>query len=292
MTPLALIIGAVLLVAALALLALWLFENRRYRRLRDSREESEWDRIDRELELAEQAGRFRIAGELGDVAVQTVTRLVAQAEGIRYAASTDPAAAARSTPALETTARDALGDLRRFQNVVREGQDAAQPQPRLHSARDLFRIMRDAGIEVTFTETGESFALRQGAELAVFRILQTSLENALKHGGPGTRVSVSFAWTQDGLQVSVEDDGIRAAARRQGLDREGVDAATAYSIEEDLQAVTAYYEGAGLNELRDRAALFGGVLNAKTVPGVGFTLAVVFPALRHHNGVHGVELRR
>lgn len=291
MTPLALIIGAVLLVAALALLTLWLFENRRYRRLRDSREESEWDRIDRELELAEQAGRFRIAGELGDVAVQTVTRLIAQAEGIRYAASTDPAAAARSTPALETAARDALGDLRRLQNVVREGQDAAQPQPRLHSARDLFRIMRDAGIEVTFTETGDSFALRQGAELAVFRILQTSLENALKHGGPGTRVSVSFVWTQDGLQVSVEDDGIRAAARRQGLDREGVDAATAYSIEEDLRAVTAYYEGTGLNELRDRAALFGGVLNAKTVPGVGFTLAVVFPALRHHNGVHGVELR-
>lgn len=292
MQPLALVAGVVLLVAALVFLTLWLVERRRLRRLRDSREESEWDRIDRELELAEQAGRFRIAAELGDVAVQTVTRLVGQAEGIRYAASTDADAAARSTPALETTAREALADLRRLQNVVREGQDAAQPQPRLHSARDLFRIMRDAGIEVTFTETGESFALRQGAELAVFRILQTSLENALTHGGPGTRVNVSFTWTQDGLQVSVDDDGIRAAARRQGLDRAGVDQATAYSIEEDLRAVTEHFEGAGLNELRERAALFGGVLNAKAVPGVGFTLSVVFPALRHHNGVHGVDLRR
>ncbi|WP_025156809.1 sensor histidine kinase [Leifsonia aquatica] len=292
MTPLALGAGAVLLLAALAFLTLWLVERGRHRRLRDAREESEWDRIDRELELAEQSGRFRIAGELGDVAVQTVTRIVAQAEGIRYAASSDPEAAARSTPALETTARDALADLRRLQNVVREGEEAAAPQPRLHSARDLFRIMRDAGVEVAFTETGESFALRQGAELAVFRILQTSLENALKHGGPGTRVNVTFAWTREGLQVSVDDDGIRAAARRLGLDREGIDQATAYSIEEDLRAVTEHYEGAGLNELRDRAALFGGILNAKAVPGVGFTLSVVFPALRHHNGVHGVDLRR
>ncbi|GIT79075.1 hypothetical protein LLS1_07440 [Leifsonia sp. LS1] len=292
MTPLALTVGAVLLAAAAAFLALWLLELRRHRRLRGSREESEWDRIDRELELAEQAGRFRIAGELGDIAVQTVNRLVAHAEGIRYAATTDPEAAARATPALETIAREALGDLRRLQNVVREGQDAAQPQPRLHSARDLFRVMRDAGIEVAFTESGESFALRQGAELAVFRILQTALENALTHGGSGTRVTVAFSWTQDGLQVSVDDDGIRAAARRQGLDREGVDQATTYTIEEDLRAVTEYIDGVRLNELRDRAALFGGVLTAKTVPGVGFSLSVVFPALRHHNGVHGVELRR
>jgi signal transduction histidine kinase len=292
MTPLSLAVGAVLLAAALVFLTLWLVERTRHHRLRDVREESEWDRIDRELELAEQAGRFRIAGELGDVAIQTVSRLVAQAEGIRYAVTTDPGAAVRSTPALETTAREALGDLRRLQNVVREGEDAAQPQPRLHSARDLFRIMRDAGMEVGFTETGEPFGLRQGAELAVFRILQTSLENALRHGGPGTHVNVAFAWTQEGLQVSVEDDGIRAAARRQGLDREGVDQATAYSIEEDLRAVTEHYEGAGLNELRDRAALFGGVLTAKATPGVGFSLSVVFPALRHHNGVHGVELRR
>jgi signal transduction histidine kinase len=292
MTPLVPVVGAVSLVAAVAFLILWLVERHRHRTLRDARTESEWDRIDRELELAEQAGRFRIAGELGDVAVQTVTRIVAQAEGIRYAASSDPAAAARSTPALETTARDALADLRRLQNVVREGEDAAQPQPRLHSARDLFRIMREAGMEVSFTESGESFDLRQGAELAVFRILQTSLENALKHGGPGTRVTVGFAWTQDGLQVSVDDDGIRAGARRQGLDREGVDQATAYTYEEDLRAVTEHYEGTGLNELRDRAALFGGVLTAKAVPGVGFSLSVVFPALRHHNGVHGVELRR
>ncbi|RDV44813.1 ATP-binding protein [Leifsonia sp. ku-ls] len=277
---------------ALVLLVLWLWERTRRVRLRDARQESEWDRIDRELDLAEQAGRFRIIGDLGDVAIQSVSRLVSQAEGVRYAAEGDPVAAVRSVGALETSARDALADLRRLQAVAREAQDAALPQPSLHSARDLFRVLREAGLAVSFTETGERFELRQGAELAVFRILQTSLENALKHGGPGTNAVVGFSWTDEGLQVSVEDDGIRAAARRLGLDREGVDQATAYTIADDVRALTEHYEGAGLIEMRERAALFGGTLTAQTVPGVGFTLSAVFPALRHHNGVHGVDLRR
>src|SRR3954454_24911483 len=279
-------------LAALVFLAVWLWERSRRIRLRDTRQESEWNPPDRERDLAEQAGRFRIIGDLGDVAIQSVSRLVFQAEGVRYAADADPAAAVRSVGALETTARDALGDLRRLQAVAREAQDASLPQPSLHSARDLFRVLRDAGLAVAFTENGQRFELRQGAELAVFRILQTSLENALKHGGPGTNASVAFSWTADGLQVSVEDDGIRAAARRLGLDRAGVDQATAHTIADDVRALTDHYEGAGIIEMRERAALFGGTLNAQTIPGVGFTLSVVFPALLHHNGVHGVDLRR
>lgn len=291
MTPFAIPLAAVFLAAAVVFAALWSVERRRRSRADAAREEREWDRIDRELEVAEQAGRFRIIGELGDVAVASVSRVVSQAEGMRYAAGTDPEAATRSAAALETSARDALADLRRLQNAVAEGVRDSAPAPSLHSAGDLFRVMREAGLEVTSTETGERYELRQGAELVVFRILQTSLGNALDHGGPGTRATVGFAWTADGLHVTVEDDGIRAAARRAGLDRDGVDKATAYSAEDDLRAVTEFVEGPDLNELRDRVALYGGVLDARSVPGVGFSLSVVFPALRHHNGVHGVPLR-
>ncbi|WP_223690458.1 sensor histidine kinase [Leifsonia poae] len=286
------IAGGALLILVVVLLLLWLRARRAFRRLDATRTESEWNRIDRELELAEQEGRFRIIRELQDVAVQAVTRLVAQAEGIRYAAASDPDAAARSAGALETGARDALADLRRVQTVVREGESAAVPQPSLHSARDLFRVMRDAGLALGFTESGDRFDLRPGAELAVFRILQGTLENALKHGGTGTAVSVGFAWTDEGLQVSVDDDGIRASARRAGLSPREVDQATQYTIDDDLRALTEAYDGAGLTEMRERAALFGGILNATTVPGVGFSVSVVFPALRFHNGVHGVNLGR
>jgi signal transduction histidine kinase len=286
------IVAVVALVAAVVFLVLWLRARSARRRHSDERSETEWTRIDRELELAEQAGRMRIIRELQDVAIESVTRLVRQAEGIRYAAESDPASATRSTAALESHARDALADMRRVQSVVREGEAVSVPQPSLHSARDLFRVMREAGLLVTFTETGERFDLRPGAELAVFRILQGTLENALKHGGAGTDVRVGFGWTGDGLQVTVDDDGIRAAARRAGLDEAQVSEATQYTIDDDLKALTESISGAGITEMRERAELFGGILSARTVPGVGFSVSAVFPALRHHNGVHGVNLGR
>ena len=279
-------------VAAVVFLVLWLLARSSNRKRSDERSETEWTRIDRELELAEQAGRMRIIRELQDVAIESVSRLVTQAGGIRYAAESDPASAIRSTAALESHARDALADMRRVQSVVREGEAVSVPQPSLHSARDLFRVMRDAGLQVTFTEAGDRFELRPGAELAVFRILQGTLENALKHGGAGTDVRVGFGWTGDGLQVTVDDDGIRAAARRAGLDEAQVSEATQYTIDDDLRALTESISGAGISEMRERAELFGGILSAKTVPGVGFSVSVVFPALRYHNGVHGVNLGR
>lgn len=292
LAPTLTIVSGVLLVAVLILLVLWLWTWRAFRRLNAARTESEWNRIDRELELAEQEGRFRIIRELQDVAVQSVSRLASQAEGLRFSAGTDPAAAARTAGLLESDARDALADLRRVQTVAHEGESAAVPQPSLHSARDLFRVMRDAGLAVDFTESGDRFELRPGAELAVFRILQGTLENALKHGGAGTAVSVAFAWTGEGLQVNVDDDGIRAAARRAGLNAREVDRATQYTVDDDLRSFTEEYDGAGLAEMRERASLFGGILKANTVPGVGFSVSAIFPALRFHNGVHGVNLGR
>ncbi len=286
------IAATIAVAAAIVFLVLWLVSRSARRRLGDERSESDWTRIDRELELAEQAGRLRIIRELQDVAIQSVSRLVTQAEGIRYTAESDQDAAVRATSVLESGAREALADMRRVQSIVKEGESVSVPQPSLHSARDLFRVMREAGLDVTFAETGERFALRPGAELAVFRILQGTLENALKHGGTGTDVRVAFGWTGDGLKITVDDDGIRASARRAGAHPDEMAGATQYTIDDDLRALTESISGAGLTEMRERAQVFGGILTAQTVPGVGFSVSVVFPSLRFHNGVHGVNLTR
>jgi signal transduction histidine kinase len=89
--------------------------------------------------------------------------------------------------------------------------------------------------------------------------------------------------------VKVDDDGIRASARREGLDPNDA-SAVGYTIDDDLKALTDEPTGRGISEMRSRAELYGGILTASTVPGVGFSLSVVFPALRFHNGVHGVKL--
>jgi signal transduction histidine kinase len=281
-------VSALLAALAVLLLALWL----RARRVVFDRTAAERMRIELELSLAEQQGRLGIIRELQDVAVLSVARLIRAAEGARYTAESDPSSAVRAATALVDDGRVALADMRRVLTIVREGEAVATPRPGLQSAGDLFRVMQDAGLAVVCAESGDRFPLKPGAELAIFRILQSALANALKHGGPGTEARVSFTWTQDGLQLLVADDGIRAAARRESADADEFAARTAYTIDDDLKALSASSAGAGITQMRERSELFGGVFNAGTVPGVGFSVSAIFPSLRFHNGIHGVNLAR
>jgi signal transduction histidine kinase len=228
--------------------------------------------------------------ELHEVAVNDVSVIISQADGARYASQSDPTAAVRSVTLIAQAARNTLADLRRVMTLVREGEADVAPQPRLKSMRDLFKVMREAGLVVSFEEVGEKFELKQGAELAIYRILQESLSNSLKYGGEGTEVKVTFTWTDDSLHVTVDDDGIRSAARRAGLDPNQVAQQRGYDLADDLSALTGVVSGVGITEMRDRAAMFGGVFHANAVPGVGFSVSVVFPALKYHNGIHGVNL--
>jgi signal transduction histidine kinase len=279
-----------LLVVAVLLLVLWRLARRSERAATAERVELERVRIDLELSLAEQTGRLRIIRELHELAVHSVSVIISQADGARYAATTDPDVATRGAAAIAEAARSTLADLRRVMTVVRAGEADAAPQPSLSSARELFKVMRDAGLEVDFEESGTRLDLKQGAELAVYRILQEALSNALTHGGQGTNARVAFKWTEQGLEVLVDDDGIRAEAVRNGLDPNLEAQQRSYSADDDLAALTQAPVGRGITEMRERTELFGGVFSASTVPGVGFSVSAIFPALRYHNGVHGVKL--
>jgi signal transduction histidine kinase len=284
--------SAVLLLLGIVLLVLWLTSRRTARRAVRERAAAERDRLELELTLAEQGSRLTMVRELHEIAVHSVSVIATQAEGARYAATQDPSAASRSAAAIADAARETLADLRRVMTVARDGEAEAGSQPGLSSVRELFRVMRDAGLGVEFAESGERHELRHGAELAVFRILQEALSNALDHGGPGTTAKVTFTWTDDGLQVLVDDDGIRAAAIRAGLDPYVEAQKQSYTVDDDLAALTQAPAGRGITEMRERTELFGGVFEAHQVPGVGFTVQAVFPSIRYHNGVHGVPLDR
>jgi len=285
-------IAAVLLVLAVLFLVLWLLSGKRRRNLKSDHLDTEDELTDAEIALQEQLGRLRIVRELNEVAVHSISVIIRQADGARYAATSDPSAAARTAATIAETARGTLADLRRVMTVVREGEADVSPQPRLKSVRELFRTMRDAGLVLTFVESGDRFDLQAGAELAVYRILQEALSNALKYGGEGTEVKVSFSWTEEGLQLLVDDDGVRAEARRQGVDPNELAQQRSYTFEEDLNSLTEVITGPGMTEMRERAELYGGIFNAYSVPGVGFSVSAVFPALRYDNGVHGVKLER
>ncbi len=283
-------IAAFLFVAALVFFILWLLASRNRRRQQAARIIAENDRFDSEVALQDEIGRLRIVRELNEVAVHTVSVIISQADGAQYAAKTDPDAAVRAAATIAEMGRAALADLRRVVTIAKDGEVAASPQPRLKSFIDLFRTMRDAGIDVEYVETGERFDIGEGAELAIFRIVQEALSNSLKHGGEGTTAKVTTGWTAEGIQVLIDDDGDRTSARRQGLDPNIVAQQRPYTMADDLNALTEVVTGRGITEMRERAELFGGILKAYSVPGVGFSVSAIFPALKYNNGVHGVNL--
>ncbi len=271
--------AGVFLVAALVLAVLWRRARRGTSRDGSDRVTLERERLDLELELAEQGSRLTIVRELHELIVHSVSVIISQADGARYAAAADPQVAARTAATIADTARTTLGDLRRVMDVVRAGEAQAGPQPSLSSVRELFKVMRDAGLVIEFVETGTRLDLKQGTELAIYRILQEALANSLGHGGEGTQVRVSFKWTDHGLEVLVDDDGIRAHARRDGLDPNVEAQQRAYSQDDDLAALTQRPTGRGISDMRQRAELFGGVFNAFEVPGVGFSVSAIFPGI-------------
>jgi signal transduction histidine kinase len=274
------IVAALELLAFTASFVAFRVARRRFNREAAERVHLERDRIDLELSLAEQTGRLRIIRELHEVTVHEMSVLISQSDGARYTGAKDPKAAVRAAGVIGDSARKTLENLRRVMSVVREGEAEVDVQPQLKSAGELFKVMREAGLDITFVETGERFQMVPGAELSIFRILQESLDNALTYGGEGTHVKVAFTWTEDGFGVVIDDDGVRAESRRAGLDPNEISRQGGYELEDDLTALTGVVSGAGITEMRERTELFGGVFTATQVPGVGFSVSASFPSLR------------
>lgn len=251
----------------------------------DDRSKTLADRADLELRLAEQSDRMKLIAEVHDAAAATITTLISQAEGARFGATSDPQVASRAAAAIAETARGALHDMRRVVNVARDGVSEVDDRPSLTSMHDLFEAMSESGIVVKYEETGTPFELAPSAELALYRIVQEGLNNSRTHGGPGTTVKVSMAWTKQGLQLRLDDDGIRAKRRFSAEEASG------YTIQDDQAALVEALNGRGLQEMKTRTEAFGGVFSAHRVPGVGFSVSAAFPTLRFHNGIHGVNVR-
>ena len=262
-------------------IVLWWQQRGAIRRQQQARVAAENQRIDSELALAELRERLRLMTELHDAAAVTITSIISQAEGARFAADADPSVVSRAAGAIADQARGVLADLRRVTNVGRQGNPEATRMPTLSSIEELFQGINDSGLIIRFEETGASFPVSSSAEIGIYRIVQEALNNSRQHGGAGTTVKVSMAWSKNGLQVRIEDDGIRVRnSQREQWATSGTEA-----IADDQRALTESPRGRGISEMRTRAEAFGGVFSAHRVPGVGFSVSAAFPTLRFDNGV-------
>ena len=211
---------------------------------------------DQEMRLAATTERARIARELHDVVAHSLSVVIAQADGGRYAGRADPAAATDALEAIAATGRQALTDMRSLLGVLREGGgEEYAPQPDVAAIPALVDDVRASGLDVDLIVEGEPQPLAAGPQLAAYRIVQESLTNVLKHAGPASRAWVRLQWRPDALELSVLDDGRGASAAMVASDG----------------------NGQGLRGMRERAQLHRGRLDAGPRHGGGFGVHAALP---------------
>jgi signal transduction histidine kinase len=166
-----------------------------------------------EAHRAVRAEQARIAREMHDVISHSVSVMVSQALGGQYAARADPAKAAEILqPVLENitaTGRHALADMRAMLQVLHGSQpeNDRHAQPTLDELPALLDRVRAGGLSIDFQRSGDELPLTPAAQLAVFRLVQESLTNTLKHAGVQALVTVAFRWSAAELEVVVRDTG-------------------------------------------------------------------------------------
>ena len=196
-----------------------------------------------EQEVAAEQERTRIARDMHDVVAHSLAVVVAQADGARYIASKDPAATEAALVTISATAREALSDVRVLLAQLRHSQGDG-PQRTLVDLERLFEQLRAAGLNIAEEASGEPLPLGTAQQLAVYRIVQESLTNALRHADVREPVTVHFGWTPHGLNLAVASV-LKPPTGRTGAIKTG-----------------ATSTGHGLAGMTERALLVGGHLSA------------------------------
>ena len=151
---------------------------------------------------AQEAERRRIAGELHDQIGQNLTAVLLELKRLR--GRVEPEYADTLADAQEL-ARESLEELRRISYELRP---AALDDLGLASALAALctAIARRAGIAVTLDISADLPSLPADVELAVYRVAQEALTNAVRHSG-GTRAQVRLSAPPGRLVLQVSDDG-------------------------------------------------------------------------------------
>lgn len=266
----------------------FLGDSRRMRELRSEEFKERARRLEYEQEqerrLAAQDERTRIAREMHDIVAHSLSSIISQADGARYAAASTRTARAQQTQQAQQaeqpgqaqqsepdiaeqtleliadTARDSLTQMRSLLGLLRTDEATAYaPVPTLSDVPALVDQSRRAGLPVTFTGITGTMArtLPQGAELAAYRTVQEALTNVLKHS-PGAATTVTIHWGKDGLQLRVQNDPVSSTA--------------AQHIARPVPG-----SGNGLRGMSERIALYHGSLTYGLQPDGGWLVEAALP---------------
>ncbi len=213
--------------------------------------------------------RLRIARELHDTVAHAIATITVQSGTALHLIDREPDHAREALTAIRRTGKEALAEMRSTLAVIRaDGEPAtmAAHDGGLHRLPDLLAAVRAAGLDITFDSDLDDPRLAEPTDHAVYRILQESLTNVLRHAGPSARAQVSLTWEPEWVTVEVSDDGVGTADGGSGVGTDGV--------RTDGKRPSG---GHGLAGMRERAEALGGQFEAGPKSGRGFSVWARLP---------------
>lgn len=205
-----------------------------------------------ELRFNTAAERARIARELHDIVAHSLAVIVVQAEGAKAIAARKPELAVQTLDTIAAASRESLAEMRQMVRLLRgeEGQDADYMPTA--SLADIGELVERTG-NATLTVQGVPGPTTPAIELAAYRIVQESLTNVIKHGGPAAKAQVSITHHPGGIELMIMDNGRGAATTSDGM-------------------------GNGIRGMGERVQLHGGTLETGPHSGGGFVVRALLPA--------------
>ncbi len=195
--------------------------------------------------------RLRIARELHDVVAHHLSVISMQAGLADYVFDSDPGTARKAVTTIGTTSRETLEEMRRLLDLLRATEAPDAPSPTLADLAPLIARLRATGVDVSLDLSGHLGDLPSGLQVAVYRVVQESLTNVLKHVGRCT------------VEVVVRRSTTRLT--------------TTVTNSPPLAPILAGDHGHGLIGMRERARIYNGTLTTGPQQGGGFQVKLVVP---------------
>ncbi len=185
---------------------------------------------DQQGRLAVAAERNRIAREMHDIVAHNLSVMIALNDGASFTLRTDPDRAAEAVREASSVGRTALSELRRALSVLRAGEPgpsaatddpaaSRMPAPRIADLDRLLVPIRHTGLDVSLTIEGPVASLTPGLQLTIYRLVQESLTNTVKHATGADHAAVTIRTGPAGTEVWVIDNGQVGPPTTDGLRR-------------------------------------------------------------------------
>ena len=206
-----------------------------------------------ERDIAALAERARIARDMHDVVAHTLSIIIVQSDGGRYAGTHDPAVARNTMETIRHESERALHDMQRLLGVF-----GGSPHADYNDIDNLVEQARNASPDIrirrSLTGTVSPEQLSGPASAASYHMVQEALTNIRKYAGPHVDVYIKESWNNDSFTLTVTDNGRGAAA-----------------------SIDGHTPGYGLLGMRERIESAGGSLQAGPRLGGGFEVMATLP---------------